>query len=65
MILIDLNIILDVVQNRQPHYHYSAQIINSIVIGKNEGAIPIHSITTLHYLVNKYCGFEKAQEVIA
>ena len=28
MILIDLNIILDVVQNRQPYYPYSAKIID-------------------------------------
>ncbi|WP_017293309.1 type II toxin-antitoxin system VapC family toxin [Geminocystis herdmanii] len=65
MILIDLNIILDVVQHRQPYYPYSAKIIDSIVMGKNKGAVSIHSVTTLHYLVNKYCGFEKAQEVIA
>jgi len=65
VILIDLNIILDVVQNRQPHYHYSAKIIDGIIIGKNKGAVSIHSVTTLHYLVNKYCGFEKAQQVIS
>jgi predicted nucleic acid-binding protein len=52
-ILVDLNIILDVLQKREPFYEASAGLLAMIETGKIEGFVAAHSITTLFYLVSK------------
>lgn len=52
-ILVDLNIILDVLQKREPFYEASAGLLAMIETGKLEGFIAAHSVTTLFYLVSK------------
>lgn len=54
MILIDLNVLLDVVQQRQPHYRASAAVLEDVIHAKTPGALPGHAITTLHYLIGRY-----------
>lgn len=54
MILIDLNVLLDVVQKREPHYRASATVLERIVHGETTGALPAHAVTTIHYIVGKY-----------
>ncbi|MGM0595396.1 MAG: PIN domain-containing protein [Pseudomonadota bacterium] len=54
MILIDLNVILDVVQCRKPHYSASAAVLDEAVSGRVPATLPAHSITTLHYLISRY-----------
>jgi predicted nucleic acid-binding protein len=62
-LMLDLNVLLDVVQERQPHYAASAQALDFAL--KNEcGCIAAHAITTLHYLVAKYADRSKADELI-
>ncbi|MGC1375668.1 MAG: PIN domain-containing protein [Anaerolineales bacterium] len=51
--LIDLNIVLDVLQRREPFYTASAQLLALAEIGQIEGLIAAHSVTTLFYLVSK------------
>lgn len=63
-VIIDLNIFLDIFQKREPHYQSSSASL-SIIIHKNIPAcIPSHAITTIHYLLSKYSGRNKADEVI-
>jgi len=50
--LIDLNIILDVVQHRVPHYQTSAAIVDAVVRDEVIGMLAAHSITTLFYLIS-------------
>ncbi len=52
--LIDLNIILDVAQNRQPFLADSRRVLESADAGLFEGLLSAHSVTTLFYLLAKY-----------
>jgi predicted nucleic acid-binding protein len=52
-ILIDLNILLDVLQKREPFYETSAGLLATVETGRVEGYIAAHSITTLFYLIQK------------
>ena len=52
-ILFDLNIILDVLQERQPFYEDSARLLAYAETGRIQGWIAAHSVTTLFYLVAK------------
>ena len=51
--LIDLNIVLDVLQKRNPFYETSASILASAETGRIQGYLAAHSITTLFYLIQK------------
>ena len=52
-VLFDLNIILDVLQEREPFYEMSAQLLAHAETGKIQGFIAPHSLTTLFYLIQK------------
>lgn len=60
-VLIDLNVILDVLQGREPFYVNSAQILAAAELGSIDGLIAAHNLTTLHYLVARYLGAEQAR----
>ena len=62
-LMLDLNLLLDVVQERQPHYAASAHVLD-YALGNNNGCVAAHAITTLHYLVSKYADRRKADELI-
>ena len=52
-VLFDLNIILDVLQEREPFYESSAQLLAHAETGEIQGFVAPHSLTTLFYLVQK------------
>jgi predicted nucleic acid-binding protein len=52
-ILIDLNILLDVLQKREPFYAASASLLAAVEAGRVQGYVAAHSITTLFYLIQK------------
>lgn len=54
MILVDLNVVLDVVQRREPHYRASASVIDAVVRGQARGFLPAHAFPTIHFLVARY-----------
>ncbi len=63
-ILIDLNILLDVLQKREPFYEAAANLLAAVETGKVKGYIAAHSITTLFYLIRKDRGMADAKAVI-
>lgn len=63
-ILLDLNILLDVLQNREPFVAESARILAGIETGRVEGLISAHAITTLYYILSKYRSAEQAQVTV-
>lgn len=63
-ILIDLNILLDVLQQRQPFYEASANLLAVIELGKVDGYLAAHSLTTLFYLIQKDKGASEARAII-
>lgn len=64
MILVDLNVLLDVIQRREPHYRASAAVLERIVTGTTSAAIPAHAVTTAHFIVNRYADRKQADRVV-
>ena len=60
-VLIDLNIVLDVLQRREPFYDMSAGVLAAAETGMVEGWITAHSLTTLFYLLARYQSAERAR----
>ena len=53
IVLIDIHILLDVLQKREPFYEASAHMLASVEAGRTKGYVAAHSITTLFYLIKK------------
>jgi len=63
-VLFDLNIILDVLQEREEFYEFSARLLAMAETGRIQGWLASHSITTLFYLIAKDRSPEHAQASI-
>ena len=59
--LLDVNVILDVLQRRQPFYDDSAAVLAAAETGRLSGLVAAHSVTTLFYLLAKYGSAEQAR----
>jgi len=59
--LVDLNIVLDVLGRREPHYQASAEVWAVIEAGEVEGLIAAHSMTTAHYLIARHLDNRRAK----
>jgi predicted nucleic acid-binding protein len=55
-LMLDLNVLLDVVQRREPFYEASASVLSRVVAGEDSGFLPGHALTTLYYVVKKSSG---------
>ena len=64
-VLIDLNIILDVLQRREPFYPASAGILAAAERGEIQGSIAAHTVRTLFYLIAKDQSPRKAKTLIS
>ena len=64
-VLIDLNIILDVLQRREPFYQASAQLLAEVERGQVNGSIAAHTVTTLFYLIAKDKSPSEAKTLIS
>ena len=64
MILIDLNVVLDVLQKREPHYTASAAVMGRVTDGRVPACLPVHAFTTLHYLVSRHQNAAIANRVV-
>lgn len=53
IVLIDINILLDVLQMREPFYEASARLLALVEADQIKGYVAAHSITTLFYLIQK------------
>ncbi|HEV2851763.1 MAG TPA: PIN domain-containing protein [Thermoanaerobaculia bacterium] len=62
--MLDLNVLLDVVQRRESFYFASATVLSKVVETEEIGCLPGHALTTLHYIVRKSAGKERADELI-
>jgi len=63
-VMLDLNVLLDVLQRREPHYPDSAAVLSLALEHKIQACLPSHAITTVHYLVGKAVGKAKADAAI-
>ncbi len=53
-VTVDINVLLDVFQKREPHYAASARVLAMVQQGELTGVFPAHGFTTLYYLVRKH-----------
>jgi predicted nucleic acid-binding protein len=60
-VLIDLNVILDVLQRREPFYEMSARVLASVETRRITGWVAAHSLTTLFYLLSKHRSVDQAR----
>jgi hypothetical protein len=63
-ITLDLNVLLDVAQNRSPHYQASEEVLHRARAGEYVAVLPGHAITTLHYIIEKWSGTMLANQTI-
>lgn len=63
-VLIDLNILLDVLQKREPFYIASARVLALIERGEATGYLASHSLPTLFYLIRKERGVSEARAIL-
>jgi predicted nucleic acid-binding protein len=62
--LVDANVILDVLADREPWAEHSVRVLESIEEGRAEGFVAAHTITTLHYLVASHRGRDVATSAV-
>ena len=63
-ILVDLNVVIDVVQERQPFYADSASVLDAVVRQEVKGLIAAHSVSTLFYVITRWRNRETAVAAI-
>lgn len=64
-LLVDTNVILDVLLDRRPHADTSISIWAAVEMGRAEGFLAAHAITTIHYLIQRELGAVRAKQLIA
>ncbi|MGE4222311.1 MAG: type II toxin-antitoxin system VapC family toxin [Vicinamibacterales bacterium] len=60
--LLDLNVFLDVILDRQPDADVSAALWAAIEQGHAQGMVPAHGVTTIFYILEKARGAEFARQ---
>jgi hypothetical protein len=60
-VLIDLNVVLDVLQRREPFYASSARVLACAETGRIDAWVAAHSLTKLFYLLIKDRSVEQAR----
>jgi predicted nucleic acid-binding protein len=63
--LVDTNVVLDVLLNRQPFVEGSRAVWTALETGLAEGLLAAHAVTTIHYLIRKELGSAKATRTVA
>lgn len=63
-VTLGINVLLDVFQQRQPHYAASARVVNLVAAGIVTGVCPAHGLTTLCYLVRKHASKPDAEAAL-
>ena len=63
-VLLDINVILDVLADREPFADAAAGVLALLEHQTLEGCIAAHTVTTLHYLLQKSLGKRRAKRAI-
>jgi predicted nucleic acid-binding protein len=64
-VLFDINVVLDVLLDRQPWVDAAAAAWRCVETGATEGMLAAHAVTTLHYLLRKELGNARAKRVLS
>lgn len=60
----DINVLLDVFEQRQPHFAESARVVSMVSAGSLTGVVPAHGLTTIYYLVRKHASKPDAEAAV-
>ncbi len=63
-VLIDVNVVLDVLAEREPFVADSQAVLQFVEAGAIEGVLAAHSVTTLHYLLSKHLSKARARKTL-
>jgi predicted nucleic acid-binding protein len=63
--LVDVNVILDVLLDRQPHAKASSGVWTAIEAGHSQGLLAAHAVTAIHYLIRRELGAAQATRSIS
>ena len=63
-VLVDTNVALDVLLEREPHLAASAAVWDAVEARVVEGYIAAHGVTTIHYLGQKHLGARGAKQMV-
>jgi predicted nucleic acid-binding protein len=63
--LIDTNVVLDVLLDRQPHAGASVAVWAAVETGSAQGILAAHAVTTIHYLIHRELGIARARRTIS
>jgi len=63
-VLFDVNVVLDVLANRAPFAEDSAKALGLAEAGLVAGLVAAHTITTLHYLLERDLGPQRTRKVL-
>jgi predicted nucleic acid-binding protein len=64
-VLVDTNIVLDFLQEREPFVENAARLFKRIDAGEIEGFIAAITITNIYYIIRRVAGVVVAQDAIA
>lgn len=64
-ILLDVNVVVDVLLDRTVHLGASTAVWRAAEAGLAEALLAAHGITTVHYLIRKQIGADRAKAAIA
>ena len=63
-IMVDLNVLLDVAQNRAPFYQDSEEVLARAREGEYEAFLPGHALTTFFYVMAKFADVPTAETTV-
>lgn len=63
-VLIDTNVVLDFLQEREPFVEDAAKLFERIDAGEIEGLIAAITITNIYYIVRKAVGIDAAKDAV-
>lgn len=63
-VLIDTNIVLDFLQDREPFVEHAARLFERIDTGEIEGFIAATTVTNIYYIIRRVAGRVVAQDAI-
>jgi predicted nucleic acid-binding protein len=61
-VLLDVNVVLDVLLDRQPHVDAASEVWAAVERGELEGFLSAHAVTMVHYLNRKIVGARTARQ---
>lgn len=64
-VLLDVNVVLDVLADRDPFAEDSAAVLAEIESERIEGLLAAHTVTTLHFLLARHLGKTRARRILS